>query len=140
MIQIKKCVPGSETEMADTDQSQTEADPSIPAFDPAKLEPYVVKNPEALSLNIARSLENLGKAASEWLQPRERGEKKNAEIEPLTDLVATISKVVEYWVADPARTLEAQTHLMTSYFGIWMNSMSKAAGKPLVAPEVRSDK
>jgi len=126
--------------MADTDQSQTEADPSIPAFDPAKLEPYVVKNPEALSLNIARSLENLGKAASEWLQPRERGEKKNAEIEPLTDLVATISKVVEYWVADPARTLEAQTHLMTSYFGIWMNSMSKAAGKPLVAPEVRSDK
>ena len=45
-----------------------------------------------------------------------------------------------YWVADPARTLEAQTHLMGSYFGIWMNSLNKATGKPPAAPEVRSDK
>lgn len=126
--------------MADTESHQAGTDQSPPAFDPAKLEPYVVKNPEALSLNIARSLENLGKAASEWLEPRERGEKKNAEIEPLTDIVSTLSKVVEYWMSDPRRTLEAQTHLMTSYFGIWMNSMSKAAGKPIVAPEIRSDK
>ena len=126
--------------MADTDSRQADTDQSPAAFDPAKFEPFVVKNPEALSLNIARSLENLGKAASEWLQPRERGEKKNAEIEPLTEMVATISKVVEYWMADPARTLEAQTHLMTSYFGIWMNSMSKAAGKPAVVPEIRNDK
>lgn len=126
--------------MADTDSPKADTDQSAPAFDPAKLEPFVVKNPEVLSLNIARSLENLGKAASEWLQPRERGEKKNAELEPLSDIVATLSKVVEYWVADPSRSLEAQTHLMTSYFGIWMNSLSKAAGKPLVAPEARSDR
>ncbi|MBX9456098.1 MAG: class I poly(R)-hydroxyalkanoic acid synthase [Rhizobium sp.] len=126
--------------MADTDTGQADTSQSIPAFDPAKLEPFVVKDPQAMSINIARSLENLGKAASEWLQPREGGEKKNDEIEPLTDMVATLSKVVEYWVSDPARALEAQTLLMTSYFGIWMNSLSKAAGKPLVAPELRGDK
>lgn len=126
--------------MAETDPREAGPDQAFPGFDPARLEPFVVRNPEALSLNIAKSLENLGKAATEWLGPRERGEKKNAEIEPLTDLVATLSKVVEYWVADPQRTLEAQTQLMGSFFGIWMNSVNKAAGKPLVAPQPRGDK
>ncbi|UVC11283.1 class I poly(R)-hydroxyalkanoic acid synthase [Rhizobium sp. TH2] len=126
--------------MADRDTRQEPPSDALPGFDPAKIEPFVVKNPEALTLNIARSLENLGKAASEWLQPREKGEKTNADIEPLTDIVATISKVVEYWVSDPSRTLEAQTHLMSSYFGIWMNSMNRAAGKAPAVPEVREDK
>jgi polyhydroxyalkanoate synthase len=126
--------------MADSDTRQQPPGDALPGFDPAKIEPFVVKNPEALTLNIARSLENLGKAASEWLQPREKGEKTNADIEPLTDIVATISKVVEYWVSDPARTLEAQTHLMSSYFGIWMNSLNRATGQPPAAPEVREDK
>lgn len=126
--------------MAETETRDNDTGPSIPAYDPAKLEPFVVKNPEAMSLNLARSLENLGKAATEWLQPRERGEKTNAEVEPLTELVATLSKVVEYWISDPARTVEAQTHLMSAYFGIWMNSVSKAAGKPAMAPEVPTDK
>ncbi|MGV3553054.1 class I poly(R)-hydroxyalkanoic acid synthase [Rhizobium sp.] len=126
--------------MADTETREAGSEQSIPGFDPARFEPFLVKNPEAMSVNIARSLENLGKAATEWLQPRERGEKKNAELEPLTDLVATLSKVVEYWVADPQRTIEAQTQLMGSFFGIWMNSVNKAAGKPAAMPETRSDK
>jgi polyhydroxyalkanoate synthase subunit PhaC len=125
--------------MAETETRNGDAGP-IPQFDPAKIEPFVVKNPEAMSLNIARSLEHLGQAASEWLQPRERGEKKNAEIEPLTDIVTTLSKVVEYWISDPSRTLEAQTYLMGSYFNVWMNSLNKFSGKPPVAPEVRADK
>jgi polyhydroxyalkanoate synthase len=126
--------------MAETDRSGSGSGQSIPGFDPAKLEAFVVKDPQALSLNIARSLENLGQAATEWLGPRERGEKKNAELEPITDLVTTLSKVVEYWVADPQRTIEAQTQLMGSFFSIWMNSVNKAAGQPTATPDIRSDK
>lgn len=126
--------------MADSDTRQEQTGQPLPGFDPAKIEPFVVKNPEALTLNIARSLENLGKAASEWLEPREKGDRTASEIEPLADIVATISKVVEYWVSDPARTLEAQTHLMSSYFGIWMNSLNRTMGKEPLMPGVRDDK
>ncbi len=38
-------------------------------FDPELIEPYVVKDPQALTLNVAKALENLGKAASSWLAP-----------------------------------------------------------------------
>jgi polyhydroxyalkanoate synthase len=112
---------------------------AIPGLDPADLEPFIIKNPEALTVNLARSLENLGKAASEWLAPRESGEKQDLIAEPVTDLVRTLGKVVEYWVADPNRAFQAQTLLFSTYAQIWMSSLQKAAGES-PAPVVRDDK
>ncbi|HUH49698.1 MAG TPA: class I poly(R)-hydroxyalkanoic acid synthase, partial [Mycoplana sp.] len=106
-------------------------------FDPKSVEPYVVKNPEALAVNLARTLEQLGKAASAWLAPRERGEKVDTVAEPVVDMVKTLSKVSEYWLSDPRRTLEAQTHLLGSYFGIWSKTLQKLGGEP---PEESDDK
>ncbi|MFD1326872.1 poly(3-hydroxyalkanoate) polymerase subunit PhaC [Mycoplana ramosa] len=100
-------------------------------FDPKSIEPYVVKNPEALAVNLARTLEQLGKAASAWLAPRERGEKVDTVAEPVVDMVKTLSKVSEYWLSDPRRTLEAQTHLLGSYFGIWSKTLQKLGGEPV---------
>ena len=100
-------------------------------FDPKSIEPYVVKNPEALAVNFARTLEQLGKAASAWLEPRERGEKVDTVAEPVVDMVKTLSKVSEYWLSDPRRTLEAQTHLLGSYFGIWSQTLQKLGGDPM---------
>ncbi|MDH6268688.1 polyhydroxyalkanoate synthase [Rhizobium sp. SG_E_25_P2] len=112
---------------------------AIPGLDPADIEPFIIKNPEALTVNLARSLENLGKAASEWLAPREAGEKQDLIGEPITDLVRTLGKVVEYWVADPNRAFQAQTLLFSTYAQIWMSSLQKAAGES-PAPVVRDDK
>lgn len=39
-------------------------------FDPKSVEPYIVKDPESLAINMARAAEQLGKAASAWLAPR----------------------------------------------------------------------
>lgn len=105
------------------------------SFDPKTIEPYVVKNPEALAVNFARTVEQLGKAASAWLAPRERGEKVDTLADPVVDMVKTLSKVSEYWLADPRRTLEAQTHLLGSYFGIWSRTLQKLAGEDIEAPE-----
>ena len=38
--------------------------PGFQPFDPAAIEPYIVKDPEALTVNMARTVEQLGKAAS----------------------------------------------------------------------------
>jgi polyhydroxyalkanoate synthase len=106
----------------------------FPGFDPKSVEAYVIKDPQALAMNFARALESLGKAASEWLGPRERGEIGDSVADPMTDLVKTLSKVTEYWISDPKRTLEAQTLLFSSYIGIWTRTLGQFSGQP-VAPE-----
>jgi len=103
--------------------------PGFQPFDPATIEPYVVKDPEALTVNIARMVEQLGKAASAWLAPRESGAKVDTISEPMVDMVKTLSKVSEYWMADPRRTLEAQTMLLGSYFNIWARTLGRMGGE-----------
>ncbi|WP_084364452.1 class I poly(R)-hydroxyalkanoic acid synthase [Rhizobium sp. RU36D] len=108
----------------------------MPGFNPKLIEPYVVKNPEAMAVNVAKALENLGKAASAWIAPREQGViDSSAAAEPLAELVKTLSKVVEYWMADPKRTLEAQTHLMAGVFAIWTRGMQRMAGEAMTVGE-----
>ncbi|MGF6171731.1 poly(3-hydroxyalkanoate) polymerase subunit PhaC [Ensifer sp. 4252] len=97
-------------------------------FDPKSVEPYIVKDPESLAVNLARAMEQLGKAASAWLAPRETGEKSDVFSEPVTDMVKTLSRVSEYWLSDPRRTLEAQTHLMGSFFEMWSRTLHRMSG------------
>ncbi|HET7412727.1 MAG TPA: alpha/beta fold hydrolase, partial [Pararhizobium sp.] len=107
------------------------------------IEPYVVKDPEAFARNLARMLEELGKAASAWVEPRESGEKRDTLSEPVGDMVKTFARVYEYWLSDPRRAIEAQTHLLGSYFAIWSNSIGRFAGEPPRAPssaEAEADK
>lgn len=107
---------GSESEKAGFNQM---------GFDPSLIDPYIVKDPEALAVNLAKALENLGKAASSWIAPREKAGLVDPVAEPAVELVKTLSGVAEYWMTDPQRSLEAQTHLMTSLFGVWMKSLSR---------------
>ena len=110
------------------------------SVDPKALEPYLLKDPEAMAMNLAKALENAGKAASAWLEPREKGEKVDLVAEPVTDLVRTLSKVAEYWIADPKRTIDAQTKLFASLMGVWMRSMQKLNGEEAAPPAARPDK
>ncbi|MCA1440196.1 class I poly(R)-hydroxyalkanoic acid synthase [Ensifer sp. IC4062] len=103
-------------------------------FDPKSVEPYIVKDPESLAVNLARAAEQLGKAASAWLAPRETGEKTDAFAEPVSDMVKTLSKISEYWLSDPRRTLEAQTHLLGSFFDIWSRTLHRMAGDVATNP------
>ncbi|MBD9490347.1 poly(3-hydroxyalkanoate) polymerase subunit PhaC [Ensifer sp. ENS11] len=112
-------------------------------FDPKSVEPYIVKDPEGLAVNLARAMEQLGKAASAWLAPRETGEKSDVFSEPVTDMVKTLSRVSEYWLSDPRRTLEAQTHLMGSFFEMWSRTLHRMSGDVVATDPVslqRTDK
>jgi len=113
--------------------------PAFGAIDPAVFEPYIPKDPESLTVNLARAVQNAGKAASLWLEPREKGEIVD-KVEPVGDMVRTLSKVVEYWMAEPTRTLEAQTRLMGSMMTVWMHSMQKLNGDKTQEPSAKPDK
>ena len=62
-------------------------------------------------------IEQAGKAAAAWAEPREKGEVRDSVAEPVADMVKTFSKLREYWLSDPARALEAQTRLFSGYHG-----------------------
>jgi len=103
-------------------------------------EAYVVKDPEIFARNIARMLEELGKAASAWVEPREKGEVSDTVSEPMTDMVKTFSKVGEYWLSDPKRAIEAQTSLLTGYFGMWSDSIRRMSGEDDTPKKKNTDK
>ncbi len=86
---------------------------------------YIVKDPERFALNLARMIEEAGKAASAWAGPREKGEVRDTAAEPMADMVKTFSKVTEYWLSDPSRALEAQTRLFAGYLNIWGNAINR---------------
>jgi polyhydroxyalkanoate synthase len=96
-------------------------------------------DPEAFSINLARALENSGKALSAYLKPRENGEIKDQAGE-LTEVVKTFSSVADYWLSDQKRTAELQMKLGKAYLDLWSNSMRRLAGeaaKPVAEPAPR---
>ncbi len=106
------------------------------------IDQYLVKDPERFALNLARMVEQAGKAASAWIEPRERGEVRDTLADPMTDLVKTFSKLTEYWLAEPARALDAQTRLFSGYMDIWANSIRRLSGENVAdaAEPDRTDK
>ncbi|PBB94150.1 class I poly(R)-hydroxyalkanoic acid synthase [Mesorhizobium sp. WSM3864] len=103
---------------------------------PSTVEQYLVKDPERFALNMARMIEQAGKAASAWAEPREKGEVRDHVAEPVVDMVKTFSKLSEYWLADPQRALEAQTRLFAGYMTVWANAIQKVSPSPNAeAPE-----
>ena len=94
---------------------------------------------EAFARNIARMVEEGGKALAAYLKPREEGrvDDQNAEI---TDVVKTFGKVAEYWLADPQRTLELQSSLGKAYLDLWASAVKRMAGEevpPVAKPDPR---
>ncbi|MEO5759897.1 MAG: class I poly(R)-hydroxyalkanoic acid synthase [Mesorhizobium sp.] len=120
------------------DSGKTEDD------EPSTVEQYLVKDPERFALNMARMIEQAGKAASAWAEPREKGEVRDSVAEPVVDMVKTFSKLSEYWLSDPQRALEAQTRLFSGYMTVWANAIQRTGNatettEDAVKPE-RGDK
>jgi poly[(R)-3-hydroxyalkanoate] polymerase subunit PhaC len=90
--------------------------------------PYVVRDAEAFARNLARAVEQGGRALAAYLKPHEEGKPADLIAEATTEIVKTLGKIGEYWTSDPARLMEAQTRLFASYFSIWQNAVG--AGVP----------
>ena len=105
--------------------------------DPAKVGDVDI---EALSRNLARLIEEGGKALAAYLKPREEGKIRSDVAEDLTDAVKTVGRVAEYWMSDPQRALELQTSLGRAYLDLWAGAVKRMAGEqpePVVAPDPR---
>jgi polyhydroxyalkanoate synthase len=101
---------------------------------------YIVNNPETFAENLARVLEQGGKALAAYLEPIEKGAVKADYGDEINDWVKTLSHVGQYWLSDPSRAMDAQTRLWTGYMSVWNTTLKRMAGEesaPAVAPDAR---
>ena len=92
---------------------------------------------EEFSRNVARLVEEGGKAFAAYLKPREEGRGSNALAEETAEVVKTLGQVAEYWLADPQRAVELQTRLGKAYLDLWAAAVKRLAGEetaPVAAP------
>ena len=112
-----------------------------PAKEAAKEKPAIGSaEVEVFAHNIARMVEEGGKALAAYLRPREEGKIKSEMADSVTDVVKTIGQVLEYWLADPQRALELQTSLGRAFLELWAVAAKRLAGEeaaPVVAPDPR---
>jgi poly[(R)-3-hydroxyalkanoate] polymerase subunit PhaC len=109
-----------------------------PVSEPAKTDALPAVDYEALARNIARMIEEGGRALAAYMKPREQGKVKEEFAEDVTDIVKTIGQVTEYWMGDPQRALELQVSLGRAYLDLWASAVKRLAGEP-VAPAVAPD-
>ena len=86
-------------------------------------------NVEKFAENTAKLIEESGKALAAYLRPREEGKIKSGISDEVTDAIKTLGHVAEYWLADPQRTVEAQSALVTGFMDIWTNALKKMSGE-----------
>jgi polyhydroxyalkanoate synthase subunit PhaC len=94
---------------------------------------------ERFSQNIARLIEEGGKALAAYLKPREEGQVKG-EAQELAGVVKTLGQVAEYWLGEPQRALELQARLGTSYLDLWAAAVRRMMGEktePVAKPDPR---
>jgi polyhydroxyalkanoate synthase len=84
---------------------------------------------DAFALNLARAMENGGKALAAFLQPREKGEISETSPGEMGEVIKTLMRVVEYWMSDQARATELQMKLGASYLELWGNSVRRLSGE-----------
>lgn len=107
-----------------------------PSQDPMKIGAVDV---EEFSRNLARLVEEGGRALAAYLKPREEtNEDKDRELsDEVTEVTKTLGQVVQYWLSDPQRTADLQTRLGQAYLELYAAAARRLAGEqvePVAAP------
>ena len=97
---------------------------------------------EALAHNIAQAIELGGKALAAYLVPRQSGEIKTTIADDIGEMVRSIGRVAEYYMAEPQRAFAAQTALTTQFVDLWAATLQRLQGETAepISPPEPSDK
>ena len=93
---------------------------------------------ERLAFNVARMVEQGGKALAAYMKPREQGAATIDFPDQVRDAVKTLGQVLEYWLSDPQRAVELQRRLGSAYLELWGSAVKRMAGQD-AAPVAAAD-
>jgi len=97
-------------------------------------------DPEAFSLNLARAMENGGRALTAYLKPRQALDPNDRPPSEIAEVIKTFSIVAQYWLSDQTRAADVQMKLGKAYLDLWGTAMRRMAGdnvEPAVQPPPR---
>jgi polyhydroxyalkanoate synthase subunit PhaC len=134
-----------QTASAPAEPTQSAAPPrdaTPPAATPAQAADasgqYPAPDVEALAHNIAQAIEQGGRVLAAYLQPRASGEIKSTIADEIGEMVRSIGRVAEYYMADPQRAFAAQTALTKQFVDLWASTLQRLQGEqalPIAAPD-----
>ncbi len=84
---------------------------------------------DRLSQNLALLVGQGGKALAALLEPAEAGGATSRLADTVLDAVKSFGRVAEYWLADPQRTVEAQTALSSNFLSLWAHTLRRLSGE-----------
>jgi polyhydroxyalkanoate synthase subunit PhaC len=113
------------------------APPPVPA--PAASVHYPAPDVEALARNIAQAIEHGGKALAAYLGPRQTGEIRATLADEVGEMIRSIGRVAEYYMADPQRAFAAQAALTSQFVDLWASTLQRLQRgeepPPVAAPD-----
>jgi polyhydroxyalkanoate synthase len=95
-------------------------------------------NVEEFSRNLARLIEEGGRALAAYLKPREAGHNDAAFADEVAEVTKTLGHVAEYWLEDPQRALDVQARLGQAYLDLWAAAAKRLSGQdsaPVAVPD-----
>ena len=97
---------------------------------------------EALAHNIAQAIQQGGRVLAAYLRPRESGEIRTTVADEIGEMVRSIGRVAEYYMAEPQRAFAAQAALTTQFVDLWAATLQRLQGEKAepIAPPDASDK
>lgn len=98
---------------------------------------------EAFAGNLAKMVEEGGKAMAAYLRPREDGRIKDEMADDIADVMKTLGNVAEYWLVDPQRAVEAQSRLIGGYLSLWSSTLKRIGGEetePVATPQIKDSR
>jgi polyhydroxyalkanoate synthase len=92
---------------------------------------------EELSRNVARFVEEAGKAAAAYLKPLEQQPPALTTGDEFAQMARAFGAVAQKWLVDPQKTLEAQIKLGAQFIQLWAATLQRlhgATAEPVAAP------
>jgi polyhydroxyalkanoate synthase len=130
MSKRRLTLPGTgEVRVNDAQQDQA-TKPLVPDF-------------QVLSENMARFLEEAGKATAAYLKPIEERRANTGFADEVGEIVKTLGVVAEKWLIDPQKAIEAQGRIGTSFLNLWASTLKRMQGEdvsPVAAPDPRDNR
>jgi len=98
---------------------------------------------EELSRNVARFVEEAGKATSAYLKPLEQRRTGTGLAEEASEVVRTLGRVAETWLRDPQKVVEAQNRIGGPFLELWAATLKRMQGQeatPVAEPDPKDSR
>src|SRR5918995_2146425 len=89
---------------------------------------FEIRSPQRFAYNIARLLEEAGKAATVFLRPHATDPTRFTLHDDLAPALKTLAQLQRAWLRQPYKAFEAQVTLWNSCFDLWHSSLCRFMG------------